>query len=147
MSSSPETAAPEPVWHSKSETLLFEGEPALEYELTWPEYPASGLTARWLNRLYQRMARCWEHYWTARLYPRACQELAQKRAASRPFRPWAGGVTGEETTRTDTLLRLRFEGWERRGDGCVTRISWEDGWDLTPYSLPEKFLKKSKKRG
>ena len=121
---------PEITWTTRTETLCMEGDPVLDYKLTWPQFPRDTPVLHKLDRLYTRMAAHWEAYWTKTAFPEACQALTRQRAVSRPFRPWSGGLQGEVTLHREDLLSLRFEGWEQHGDNRTYRVTWGDTWNL-----------------
>lgn len=138
---------PEVVWHEERRTLTLEEEPVLEYTLSWPEVVGAGLGGRWISRYYAYMAKTWRLRWQREVYWKACLELARRRAASRPFTPWSGKLTGEVALLEHGVLSLRLEGEEIRGDGKPCRVRWGDVWNVregAPRPLRE-FL--GKKRG
>lgn len=141
---------PEVVWHEERKTLTLEGEPVLEYALSWPEVTGAGLGGRWISRFYAHMAKTWRLRWQREIYWRACLELAERRAASRPFTPWSGRLRGEVTLLEHGTLSLRLEGEEIRGDGKPCRVRWGDVWNvregaprpLKPFFRGERGWKK-----
>ncbi len=48
---------PRVVWRREEERLTREGEPVLEYVLSWPEVEDGGLGGRWIPAYYRRVAR------------------------------------------------------------------------------------------
>ena len=133
---------PEVVWHEEHQVLTLEGEPVLEYALSWPEVTGAGLGGQWISRYYARMARSWKLRWQREVYWKACLELVQKRASSRPFTPWTGRLAGEVTRLEGGLLSIRLEGEEIRGDGKPCRVRWGDVWKVregAPCPLKEFF--------
>lgn len=136
--------APEVIWHEETRTLTLEGEPVLEYTLSWPEVTGAGLGGRWISRYYAHMAKTWRLRWQREVYWKACLELAERRAASRPFTPWTGKLAGEVALWENGLLSLRLEGDEVRGDGKPCRVRWGDVWKVkegAPCQLKEFFPK------
>lgn len=121
---------PEVVWHEEHQTLTLEGEPVLEYALSWPEVVKGGLGGRWISRYYAHMAKTWRLRWRREIYWKACLELAERRASSRPFAPWSGRLWGEVALLEGGRLSLRLEGEEVRGDGKPCRVRWGDVWNV-----------------
>ena len=127
-------------WQEARRTLTLEGEPVLEYTLSWPEVTGAGLGGRWISRYYARLARTWRERWEREIYWRACLELGERRERARPFTPWQGELCGEVTLLEGGLLSLRFTGWEKRGDGRPNRVCWGDAWKVrqgSPCTLKE----------
>lgn len=130
------------IWQEEHRTLTLEGEPVLEYSLSWPELEAAGLSGRWISRYYARLTGCWRQRWEREVYWCACLDLAGRRQAARPFTPWTGALTGETTLLRDGVLSVRFCGWEIRGDGRPARVRWGDVWKLregAPKTLGSLF--------
>lgn len=119
----------------KEEVRLWEHreEPVLRCTLSLPAFSGPGETR--LNRFFQRTARCWEEYWANQVRPLACADLDDRRSHSRPFTPWEGGVSGSVELHTPTLLSLRMQARERRGDGKRALVCWGDTWTL-PRVIP-----------
>lgn len=133
---------PEVVWQEERETLTLEGEPVLEYSLSWPEVRGGGLGCRFITRYYARLAQNWRLRWRREVYILACLALAERRAASRLFSPWSGKLTGEVTKLEGGLLSLRLLGEGDQGDGRPCRVRWGDVWKLregAPSPLKEHF--------
>lgn len=131
-------------WQQVRRTLTLEGEPVLEYTLSWPEVAGAGLGGRWINRYYARLAGAWRARWEREVYWKACLELGERREKARPFTPWRGELGGEVTLLEGGLLSLRFTGWETRGDGRPSRVRWGDVWKVrqgAPCPLKELFGK------
>lgn len=125
-------------WEEERRTLTLEGEPVLEYALSWPRVEGAGLGGRWISRYYARLAERWLSRWEREVYCLACLELAARREAARPFVPWTGELAGETTALRDGVLSLRFRGCEVRGDGRPARVRWGDVWNVregTPKPL------------
>ena len=120
----------EVVWEREERALVLEGEPVLEYILSWPRVEGGGLGGRWIGRYYARLAERWRERWEREVYWRACLELAARREAARPFSPWYGELTGETVLLEGGVLSLRFQGREVRGDGRPARVRWGDVWAL-----------------
>ena len=118
------------VWEEERKILTLEGEPVLSYTLSWPQVMDTGMGGRRISRYYARLARSWALRWQREVYWKACLELAQRRAGSRPFTPWSGELKGEVALWENGLLSLRMEGWESRGDGKVNRVRWGDVWKV-----------------
>ena len=55
--------APQVDWQEERCTLTLEGEPVLEYVLSWPQVRGGGLGGRWISRYYARLARAWRLRW------------------------------------------------------------------------------------
>ena len=108
---------PQVLWHEEKGSLTLEGEPVLEYTLSWPEVQNAGLSGRWISRYYDRLARFWKQRWQREVYLAACLSFAQKREWSRPFQCWTG--------RPEPLKRF-FPG-ERRWKGRLTTAIREQG--------------------
>lgn len=135
-----EPVQPAVVWREEARTLTLEGEPVLEYRMSWPEVQGAGLGGRWISRYYARLARDWRLRWQREVYWKACLELAARRAEARPFTPWSGALTGEQALWEDGLLSLRLTGEETRGDGRPCRVRWGDVWKVregTPCTAGE----------
>lgn len=135
-------AAPEVVWQEEQRTLTLEGEPVLEYALSWPEVTGGGLGGRWITKYYAHLAKSWRLRWQREVYWLACLELADRRAASRPFTPWTGKLSGEVTQLEGGLLSLRLVGEEIRGNGKLCLVRWGDVWKVregAPYPLRAFF--------
>lgn len=133
---------PRVVWRREEERLTLEGEPVLEYILSWPEVEDGGLGGRWITAYYRRLARAWRERWRREVYWRACLELARRRAAAHPFTPWTGKLEGEVALLEGDLLSLRLSGEEVRGDGRPCAVRWGDNWKLrtgAPCTARELF--------
>ena len=133
------------VWEEERRVLTLEGEPVLEYMLSWPQVEGAGLGGRWISRYYVRLANRWRQRWQREVYWSACLELAGRRAAAKPFTPWTGELTGETALFRDGVLSLRFYGCEIRGDGRPARVRWGDVWNIregAPKSLRSLFSEK-----
>lgn len=130
------------VWEEERRVLTLEGEPVLNFSLSWPRIEDGGLSGRWINRYYARLAQSWRLRWEREVYWAACLELAAHREKSRPFTPWTGELSGETALLRDGTLSLRFFGCEVRGDGRPARVRWGDVWSLregAPKPLKELF--------
>lgn len=123
-------AEAEVVWLEMGETLTLEGEPVLEYSISWPEVRGAGLGGKWISRYYRRLAECWKVRWRTRVYWLACLSLARCREESRPFVPWKGELQGKVTFLRDGLLSLKLEGEEIREPGRPCRVCWGDSWKV-----------------
>lgn len=121
---------PELVWHEENRTLTLEGEPVLSYRITWPQLTGAGLGGRWIGGYYARMAEHWRLRWQREVYWLGCIQLAQRRAASRPFIPWTGKLEGTMTFWDAGKLSIRMVGEETRGDGKPCRVQWGDVWTV-----------------
>ena len=117
-------------WNNQARSLELEGEPVLEYTLSWPELKGAGLGGRWINAYYAHLAKSWQRRWEREVYWKACLELAQRRQAARPFTAWKGELKGEAVLNENGLLSLRFTGLEIRGDGRPNRVRWGDVWKV-----------------
>lgn len=117
-------------WQEEARALTLEGEPVLEYRLSWPRVEGAGLGGRWISRYYARLAGQWRRRWEREVYWAACLELAARRAAAKPFTPWKGELAGETALLREGTLSLRFTGFEVRGDGRPARVRWGDVWNL-----------------
>ncbi len=129
-------------WERVERALTLEGEPVLEYALSWPRIEGAGLGGRWISRYYRRLAERWQRRWEREVYWAACLELAARREEARPFTPWTGELLGETALLRDGVLSLRFSGSEVRGDGRPARVRWGDVWTVregTPRSLRSLF--------
>ena len=134
--------AAEVVWEEERRALTLEGEPVLEYTLSWPRVEEAGLGGRWISRYYARLAQNWRRRWEREVYWLACLELAARREAAKPFVPWSGELAGETVLQQDGVLSLRFRGCEVRGDGRPARVRWGDVWTFregTPKPLRSLF--------
>lgn len=137
------------VWSSEERELTLEGEPVLNYSLSWPRVEGAGLGGRWISRYYARLADRWRRRWEREIYWLACLELAASREAARPFTPWTGELRGETVLLRDGTLSLRFFGCEVRGDGRLARVRWGDVWKLregAPKPLRTVFGEKGWKK-
>lgn len=117
-------------WQEERRTLTLEGEPVLEYRLSWPRVEGAGLGGRWISRYYARLAGQWRRRWEREVYWAACLELAARRAGAKPFTPWQGELAGETALLREGTLSLRFTGFEVRGDGRPARVRWGDVWNV-----------------
>lgn len=137
------------VWETERRTLTLEGEPVLEYSLSWPRAEGAGLGGRWISRYYLRLAGQWRRRWEREVYWLACLELAARRERGKPFTPWTGELSGETALLEDGVVSLRFFGSETRGDGRPARVRWGDVWNLregAPKPLRSLFQGKGKNR-
>ncbi len=137
-----ERGEPRVIWEEERRTLTLQGEPVLEFSLSWPQVEGAGLGGRWISRYYARLAGSWRRRWEREVYWMACLELAQRRAASRPFTPWTGELRGETALLDKGTLSLRFWGSEVRGTGRPARVRWGDVWNLregAPKPLKELY--------
>ena len=137
---------PEVTWQREERVLTLEGEPVLEYSLSWPQVTGAGRGGRRISRYYARLARTWRLRWQRELYWKACVALADRRAASRPFTPWSCRLSGEVALFQDGLLSLRLEGEEVRGDGKASRVRWGDVWKVREGApcLPRELFEEKK---
>ena len=129
-------------WNTEQRTLTLEGEPVLEYRLSWPQVSGGGLGGAWISRYYRALARAWKVRWDREVYWQACLDLAQRRASSRPFVPWQGELSGEVTLWQDGMVSIRMTGWERRGGQNPNRVRWGDVWRVregAPVPLRDFF--------
>jgi hypothetical protein len=115
-------------WQEERETLTLEGEPVLEYTLRWPQWTGGGWEGRHRNAYYRYLAKNWRDRWRRQVYWRACLDLAQRRAAAKPFTPWTGQLTGEVTAQAEDLVRVQMTGAETQGDAQPSRVQWSDAW-------------------
>ena len=44
------------IWEEERRSLTLEGEPVLEYALSWPRVEGAGLGGKWISRYYVRLA-------------------------------------------------------------------------------------------
>lgn len=131
-------------WQEEQRSLTLEGEPVLEYVLSWPQVKGAGLGGRWISWYYTRLAQSWRERWEREVYWAACLELAARREAARPFVPWKGELRGETVLLQDGTLSLRFHGSEVRGNNRPARVRWGDVWELregAPKPLRSIFSK------
>lgn len=117
-------------WEERRRAMTLEGEPVLEFSLSWPRIEGGGLGGRWISRYYARLAQSWHRRWEREIYWQACLDLAARRQAARPFAPWRGELSGQTVLLRDGLLSLRFSGLEVRGDGRPLRVRWGEVWNL-----------------
>ena len=61
----PMEGAVQVIWEREDRTLALEGEPVLEYALSWPRIEGGGLGGAWISRYYARLAGCWRRRWAA----------------------------------------------------------------------------------
>ena len=47
------------IWEEERRSLTLEGEPVLEYALSWPRVEGAGLGGKWISRYYVRLAGNW----------------------------------------------------------------------------------------
>lgn len=109
------------------QNLCCEGEPVLCYRLDLPEPPEG---CRRLARYFGEMERVWAAYWEKKVYPRACWDWEEKRAAARIFRPWSGELTGTITCQEETLYSVKLEVRQTQSDGRPCLVCWGENWDL-----------------
>ncbi len=128
------------IWKEQQRTLKLEGEPVLEYSLSWPEVRGAGFGGRWITRYYARLAKSWQRRWEREIYWKACLDLAAQREGAHPFTPWTGSLSGEVVFHQDGLLSLRFLGGESRGKRGTNQVRWGDVWRVregVPCALEE----------
>ena len=118
------------LWQEETRALMLEGEPALEYHISWPEIHGAGRGGNKINRYYRFLAKSWRERWEREVYWKACLDLAARRASSRPFFPWKGQLEGEVTDRRENLLSIRMVGREVRGDRPANQVRWGDVWQI-----------------
>ena len=118
------------VWEEEHKLLSLEGQPVLEYTLSWPRLTRPKGLSRRINWYYARLARQWRLRWQREVYWQACLELAQRQQEGRPFTPWTGRLGGEVTLWEDGLLSLSLTGEESRGNKKPCRVRWGDSWQV-----------------
>ena len=122
--------------------LTLEGESVLRCVLTWPECTGTwrGLDA--VRRYYSHVLAVWSNRWEKELYVHACLDLADRRAAGRPFRKWQAELVTQITLQEDGLLSLWQEGRESRGYERPLLLRRGDTWSLAegvPRTLASFF--------
>ena len=96
-----------------------QGEVVLRCVLTWPECTGTWRGLERIGRYYRRAAEEWRRRWEREVYLRACLDLADRRAQSKPFKVW--------TARLDTCIT-------RQGDGLLSL--WQEGTEVWGYDRP-----------
>ena len=127
------------------QTLLWEGEPVLSFVPPRVALPADA--PRRVVRYYRQMEALWRARWEGPLYRRSCAAAQAARSRSRPFTPWSAELTAE-LTRTDGVLRVRWEAAEQLGGGHRT-LYREELWQLPgglPVPPPRRTGKKRQKK-
>ncbi|MBO5340058.1 MAG: DUF3298 domain-containing protein [Oscillospiraceae bacterium] len=122
--------------------LTLQGEPVLSCTLTWPELAGGGKGTAAINRYYRHAAGMWRSRWEREVFLHACLDLADRRARSRPFKPWQVQLTTHITLRTDELLSLWQEGTEQQGFERPLSLRRGDTWsvaDGAPRTLASFF--------
>lgn len=124
--------------------LTLEGEPVLCCVLTRPECTGTwkGLDA--IGRYYSRVLEVWRNRWEKELYVHACLDLADRRAAGRPFRKWQAELVTQVTLQEGGLFSLWQEGRETRGYDRPLMLRRGDTWSLAegaPRTLASFFPK------
>ena len=128
----------EVLWQEDTRILTLEGEPVLEYHVSWPELRGTGRSGTKINRYYRRLIKSWRQRWEREVYWKACLNLATLRANSHPFVSWKGSLRGEVTLFTEHLLSIRMTGQEIRGNRPPNQVRWGDVWDIqegAPYPI------------
>lgn len=125
-----EDRSAEVLWREEEKTLTLEGEPVLEYRISWPELQGAGRGGTKVNRYYRFLVKSWKERWEREVYWKACLDLTQRRASSRPFFPWKGQLEGEVTDWREDLLSIRMVGREVRGDRPANQVRWGDVWQV-----------------
>ena len=119
------------------------GEPVVHCLLTRPECAGTWRGLGRIDRFYRHVERDVRRYWAREVYLRACLELADRRACSRPFRPWRVELDTQATFVGEGLISFRRELRERRGgDDLPLIVRRGDVWSLTdgtPRTMSEFF--------
>ena len=118
------------LWREAEGALTLGRDTVLTYRMSWPQAAGEGRGLRRISRYYDRLAAAWRRRWERDIYWRPCLDLARRREAGLPFRPWSGTLSGEVTAREADLLALRMEAREIWGDGRTLCVCWGDVWDL-----------------
>lgn len=122
--------------------LKLEGEPVLSCVLTWPELTGGGRGVSAINRYYRHAAGIWKSRWEREVFLHACLDLADRRARSRPFKPWRAQLETHITLQTEELLSLWQEGTEQQGFERPINLRRGDTWSLAdggPRTLASFF--------
>ena len=124
--------------------LTLQGEPVMSCTLTWPELAGGGKGTNAINRYYHHVVGIWKSRWEREVFLRACLDLADRRAVSRPFKPWQVQLETHITLQTDQLLSLWQEGTEQQGFERPLSQRRGDTWSLAdgaPRTLASFFEK------
>lgn len=122
--------------------LTLEGEPVLRCVLTRPECNGTWRGLNAVQRYYDHVSEVWRNRWEKELYVHACLDLADRRAAGRPFRKWQAELVTQVTLQEGGLLSLWQEGREIRGYDRPLMLRRGDTWSLTegvPRTLASFF--------
>jgi hypothetical protein len=129
-------------WKQEELTKKLCGEQVLEISLSWPELSKKTLVGA--NRYYFRLRNGWKRQWERDVYISACIDLAEKRAQSRPFKPWKVSLKGRVMLEHEDMLSIAMEARELHGDGRTLVCAWGDTWrvkDGMPVELKELLPK------
>ena len=138
-------------WKESRVEKQLQGEKVLTILLRRPVVTGAGRGPARLDRYLQRLAAAWQERWEKKVYLLACLDLAQRREAGEPFRPWEASLTGEVTYQDEEMVSLRLDAVETRGDGRENRVRMGEVWrkpegiPLSPY--PRFFREHRWRRG
>lgn len=105
-----------------------DGESVLTLSIRRPAFPNTGKTKR-MERYFSEVAQQWKNRWETLLFPRACQALADARAASKPFSPWKAELDYTVTFWQPPLLSLRLDAVETGPSARPLRVCTGETWD------------------
>ena len=123
-------------------------EPVLHCSLHLPRLTGGGRGIRRIDRYYQHLAQYLVRTWERRLYPIACEDAVQARAASYPFQPYEVEITYQVTCLQDGLLSLYWDCRQRFGKARDT-FRQGDTWVLdtgSPLPMSSFFPRGTKLR-
>ena len=112
----------------RSDTLLWAGEPILQFGLRWPEGGED--CPKGLARLLKLTPAVWESRWRGVLFAQARAALADCRVRSRPFAPWVCRLDGEVTHNEGGLCCVVWTASEQTGSPRRSLLRHALVWDL-----------------
>lgn len=122
-------------WKEKRMEKHLQGETVLTVRLCQPKVAGVGRGSARLERYLRRLTEAWQERWEKKVYLLACLDLAQRREAGEPFRPWEAALTGEVTYQDEEMISLRLDAVETRGDGRENRVRMGEVWQK-PGGVP-----------
>ena len=122
-------------WREERKVFTLEKVPVLELSMSWPQGAGGGRGGERISRYYQKLAQAWRSRWGRETYWLACLNLVRCREEGRTFQPWTAQLTGEVLFLDETLLSIRMDAREVRGDGRPLQVRTGDLWRL-PEGVP-----------
>lgn len=128
-------------------TMKQDGESVLTLSIRRPAFPDTGKTKR-IERYFAEAAQQWKTHWETTLFSRACQALADARAASKLFIPWQAELDYTVTFWQPPLLSLRLDAVETGQSARPLHICMGETWDCEsgyPRTLRSFFPAKERR--